>query len=124
MIDQDNPDYGATATEPISQPTNGQLHTCPMNVHRMGECTCNPNITAEEVAASAAEVRAYNEKLLLTPEWQEAEARKKERQQELREEEDGGGTILVIRCKKCGETDEVLSVGSATQLLSELCGRC
>jgi putative DNA primase/helicase len=109
-----------------TSPSNGQAHACPLGAHRPDDCTCNPNITTEEVAASAAEVRAYNENLHSTQEWIEAEARKKERQQELREQEEEADdeTVLVIRCKKCDKTDRVLSTGSETQLLSELCGKC
>src|SRR5580704_2992053 len=110
--------------------SNGQSQpqACPYNAHKAGECTCTPSITTEDVSASAAQVRASNDKLHASPEWQAAQDRIKQNQADLREAEESetvdDETVLVIRCKKCDKTEKVLSTGSETQLLSELCGKC
>jgi putative DNA primase/helicase len=114
-----------------SSPSNGRVHPCPTGAHSSGNCTCNPNISLEDLERSADEVRAFNEKLHASPEWKAAEASKKAYQDELREKEErereedvAVEDWLVIKCKKCGNTERVPPKGAENMVLMQLCAKC
>jgi putative DNA primase/helicase len=106
-------------------PSNVQAHDCPYNAHKGGECTCDPNLTPEEVSASAAQVRAAQETLHNDPLWEEAEAKKKEYQQWLREqEEENARNKITIECKVCHEFATLDLESDNTLIASKMCPVC
>src|ERR1700722_2395761 len=86
--------------ENYNSPSNGQAHACPSGAHPQGNCTCNPGITAQQLAASAQQAREATAKRHADPQWQESEARKKQTRADIEEAEAEKDAGLPERVRK------------------------
>jgi putative DNA primase/helicase len=118
MNEQLTPGNGTITQEPQT-PTNGHAKECPFCHRTKGyDCTCNPALTQEEVADSAARVRAYQVK------HKEERDEQKTRMAELHAEAEAENIPEDFRqvvCALCGKND---LQGKDDDTCGDLCMAC
>jgi hypothetical protein len=80
--------------------SNGQIRPCPYNAHPAGNCTCDPNISSEQVKASAQQAREAVAKRHADPQWQESQERIRQARAGIEEAEAQAKAGLPERVRK------------------------